>query len=47
MAISPKRKRLPDFLADNPFCAERFAWYVGRRCRSSTISDVARELHLD
>jgi len=41
-----KRERL-DFLADNPFYTKRFAWYVGRRCRSSTVSDVARELHLD
>ncbi|MCF8240616.1 MAG: transposase family protein [Melioribacteraceae bacterium] len=28
-----------DFLADNPFYTKRFAWYVGRRCRSSTIFD--------
>ena len=25
----------------------RFAFFVGRRCRTSTIQDVARELHLD
>jgi len=36
-----------DFLADNPFYTKRFAFYVGRRCRSSTIKDVAQELHLD
>jgi hypothetical protein len=34
-------------LADNPFYTKRFAFYVGRRCRSSPIRDVARELHLD
>jgi transposase len=41
-----KQERLP-FLADNPFYTKRFAFYVGERCRSSTIRDVARELHLD
>lgn len=41
-----KRERL-DFLADNPFYTKRFAWFVGRRCRASTIKDVAEELHLD
>jgi len=41
-----KRERL-DFLADNPFYTKRFAHYVGRRCRSSTIKDLANELHLD
>jgi transposase len=41
-----KRERL-DFQADNPLYTKRFAWYVGRRCRTSTVADVARELHLD
>lgn len=41
-----KREQL-DFLADNPFYTKRFAWFVGRRCRMSTIADVAKELHLD
>jgi transposase len=41
-----KRERL-DFLADNPFYTQRFAWYVGRRCRANTVQDVAKELHLD
>lgn len=41
-----KRERL-DFLADNPFYTARFAYYVGQRCRSATIKDVARELKLD
>ena len=40
------RERL-DFLADNPFYTKRFAWFVGRRCRASTIKDVAEELNLD
>jgi len=40
-----KRERL-DFLADNPFYTKRFAHYVGRRCRSATIKDIAEELHL-
>lgn len=41
-----KRERL-EWLADSPFYTRRFAYYVGRRCRSSTIQDVAKELHLD
>ena len=39
--------RAADFLADNPFYTKRFALYVGRRCRSSSIKDVAEELLLD
>jgi transposase len=34
-------------LASNPFSTKRFAFHVGRRCRASTIRDVARELRLD
>jgi len=41
-----KREHL-DFLADNPFYTKRFAYFVGRRCRQSSISDVAKELKLD
>ena len=41
-----KREAL-DFLSDSPFYTKRFAYYVGRRCRSATISDVAKELRLD
>lgn len=41
-----KRERL-EWLADNPFYTKRFAFLVGRRCRTATIKDVARELHLD
>jgi len=36
-----------EFLSDSPFYTKRFAYYVGRRCRSATIKDVAHELHLD
>jgi transposase len=41
-----KQERLP-WLADNPFYTQRFAYYVGRRCRASTLLDVAGELGLD
>ena len=41
-----KREQL-EFLADNPFYTKRFAFYVGRRCRSATITDIAHELMLD
>ena len=35
------------FLANNPFYTERFAQYVGQRCRNSSILAVAKELRLD
>ncbi len=41
-----KREQL-SFLADNTHYTERFAYYVGRRCRAATVQDVAKELHLD
>ena len=41
-----KREKLA-WLADNPLYTKRFAFFVGRRCRASTIKDVAKELHLD
>jgi transposase len=41
-----KQERL-DLLADNPFYTKRFAYFVGRRCRQVSISDVAKELALD
>jgi transposase len=41
-----KQERLT-FLAENPFFTKRFAFYVGRRCRSSSIRDVAKEFLLD
>ncbi|MCK6555779.1 DDE transposase, partial [Candidatus Binatia bacterium] len=40
-----KRERL-EWLADNPLFTRRFAFFVGRRCRVSTIKDVAEEVHL-
>jgi len=41
-----KREQL-DFLAENPRYTKRFAFYVGKRCRSSTIKDIADELGLE
>jgi hypothetical protein len=41
-----KREQL-DFLANNPLFNERFAYYVGRRCRGAPIKEVAAELKLD
>lgn len=35
-----------DWLADNPLYTKRFAFFVGRRCRATTVQDVAKELHL-
>jgi transposase len=35
------------FLANNPFYTKRFAYYVGKRCSTSTVKDVAQELHLN
>jgi transposase len=40
-----KQEKLP-WVADNPFYTKRFAFFVGRRCRTATIQDVARELRL-
>ena len=40
-----KRERL-SFLTDGALHTKRFAYYVGRRCRSATIKDIAAELHL-
>lgn len=41
-----KREELK-WLANNPFYTKRFAFYVGRKCRSMTVKDVAQELKLD
>ena len=41
-----KRERL-EFLADNPFYTKRFIYYVGWRCHTATIKDVAKELKLN
>ena len=35
-----------DWLADNPFYTKRFAYFVGRRCRDSSVKAVAEELAL-
>jgi transposase len=36
-----------DWLSKTPGYTKRFAFYVGKRCQSSTIKDVANELKLD
>lgn len=36
-----------DWLAGNPLYTKRFAYYVGRRCRESTVRAIAEELHLN
>jgi transposase len=36
-----------EWLADNPLYTKRFAFFVGRRCRQTTIKEVAEELFLD
>ncbi len=36
-----------DWLADNPLYTKRFAFLVGRRCRATTVKEVAEELFLD
>lgn len=41
-----KQERL-EWLADNPFYTERFMYWIGRRCRGSSIKDVAKECRLD
>ena len=41
-----KTERL-DWLADNPLYTKRFAFFVGRRCRATTVKEVAEELFLD
>lgn len=41
-----KQEKLP-WLADSLFYTKRFALFGGRRCRTTTIPDVARELHQD
>jgi transposase len=41
-----KRERL-DWLADNPLYTKRFAFFVGRRCRETTVKEVAEDLFLD
>lgn len=41
-----KQEKL-EFLADNPFYTKRFTFYVGKRCNTQTIKDVADEMRLD
>ncbi len=41
-----KREKL-DWLADHPLYTKRFGFFVGRRCRESTVRAVADELALD
>ena len=44
--LAVKRERLP-WVSGNPFYTKRFSFYVGRRCRESSIKAVAQELKLD
>jgi len=41
-----KRESL-EFISDNPFYTKRFSYFVGRRCRASSIRDVAKEAYMD
>lgn len=41
------KREMLSFLADSPFYTKRFAYYVGRRCETATISDIAKELRLN
>lgn len=41
-----KQEKLP-WLADSVFYTKRFAISVGRKCRSMTVTDVAKEVRLD
>jgi transposase len=43
---SVKRERL-EFLAENPRYTARFAFEIGRRCRQSSVRDVAHDMGLD
>jgi transposase len=36
-----------DWLADHPLYTKRFAYYLGRRCRETTVRELAEELLLD
>jgi transposase len=41
-----KREELK-WLSNNPFYTTRFAYFVGRKCRSMTVQNVAKEFKLD
>ena len=47
LAVLSREDRATRLAADNPFYSKRFAYYVGRRCRNSTVKAIAEELHLD
>ena len=42
-----KQEKLDWLTAGNPFYTKRFAFFVGRRCRTMTVKDVAQETRLD
>ena len=46
-SVWQREERTAGLLADNPLYTKRFAFFVGRRCRQTTIKEVAEELHLD
>jgi transposase len=46
-ACGTVRRESLSFLADNRSYTQRFAFDVGRRCRASTIKDIAEEMLLD
>jgi hypothetical protein len=41
------KQELIEWIAANPFYTKQFGDFVGRKCRSMKIKDVAKELHLD
>jgi transposase len=41
-----KQERL-EWLAENPSYTKRFAFHIGRRCRTASVADVAKEQLLD
>jgi transposase len=44
--LKVKREKI-DWMANNPFYTHRFAFQVGRKCRTATVKDVAKEQKLD
>jgi transposase len=47
LAVRGCEERQLDWLANNPLYTKRFAFFVGRRCRTTTLKEVAEELYLD
>jgi transposase len=45
--LRQREARAAGFSRHNPHFTWRFAFYVGRRCRQSSIRDVAKKLKLD